>query len=334
MTTQQGRELAKVTPSDVALLEKLVLEGDLSTLTPQERLSYYRKVCDTLNLAPFSRPFAFIRLSNKLTMYATAGAAEQIRANNNVSVSVTSRGEAIGGKVYMVVAKATTPDGRSDESIGVVNIEGKNGDDLANAMMKAETKAKRRVSMSICSLGFLDPPEISGVGDARVVDVDPMTGAMPGEEHRVHKVADEQPVAPAKPEPSGFACRTCGYRPMLESKFKKGDWYHYTEGVDANTGKKKTHQQSEGVPSPADAPAQGPAATAGVVSPLAVAIYAAGAKADKDTLAVRADVSRVFGGKMPEQLTPEEAQRVITGYTKAAQAKQAQVPLDPPAGEG
>ena len=268
--TTQGRELAKAAPTDIALLEKLVLEGDLSMLTPQERLSYYRKVCDTLGLAPFSRPFAFIRLSGKLTMYATAGAAEQIRANNKVSVSVTSRGETIGGKVYMVVARATTPDGRSDESIGVVNIEGKSGDDLANAMMKCETKAKRRVSMSICSLGFFDPPEISGIGDARIVDVDPLTGAMPGEEHRIHKAdpapAPQQP-APAQEAPressANVACRTCGIRPMLKSRFGP-KMYHYTGEVDAE-GKKIVHEQPIGDQKPAAAPAKQPEAPARVV---------------------------------------------------------------------
>ena len=31
-----------------------------------------------------------------------------------------------------------------------------NGEDLANAMMKCETKAKRRVTLSICGPGMLD----------------------------------------------------------------------------------------------------------------------------------------------------------------------------------
>ncbi len=36
-------------------------------------------------------------------------------------------------------------------------------DDLANAMMKAETKAKRRVTLSICGLGMLDETEMATV---------------------------------------------------------------------------------------------------------------------------------------------------------------------------
>ena len=39
------------------------------------------------------------------------------------------------------------------------------GDVLCNAIMKAETKAKRRVTLSVCGLGFLDESEIETIPD-------------------------------------------------------------------------------------------------------------------------------------------------------------------------
>src|SRR6516162_3098534 len=55
------------------------------------------------------------------------------------------------------------PNGRIDTSIGAVSIGGLKGDNKCNALMKAETKAKRRLTLSICGLGMLDETEIETV---------------------------------------------------------------------------------------------------------------------------------------------------------------------------
>src|SRR5260370_32382559 len=69
--------------------------------------------------------------------------------------------------VYIVRARATMPDGRTDESLGAVSLAGLEGEALANALMKAETKAKRRVALSICGLGMLDETEVETLPSAR-----------------------------------------------------------------------------------------------------------------------------------------------------------------------
>ena len=48
--------------------------------------------------------------------------------------------------------------------MSVCNI--KTGDPIANAFMKAETKAKRRGTLSICGLGMLDESEIASISSA------------------------------------------------------------------------------------------------------------------------------------------------------------------------
>lgn len=143
---------------NTGIIERVLIVGDLSKLQPDERVSYYRAVCKSVGLNPFTQPFAYINLQGKLTLYAKKDCTEQLRKIHNVSVTKLER-DTVNG-VYIVTAYARLHDGRQDSSTGAVNTEGLKGDALANAIMKAETKAKRRVTLSICGLGFLDETEV------------------------------------------------------------------------------------------------------------------------------------------------------------------------------
>lgn len=150
-----------------AAVEQVLIGGDLSKLTPEQRVSYYKAVCDSVGLNPLTRPFDYITLNGKLTLYAKRDCTDQLRSRpgKEVSVKITDRATIEG--VYVVTAQATDKGGRTDESTGAVNIAGLKGDFLANAFMKAETKAKRRVTLSICGLGLLDETEVESIPDAR-----------------------------------------------------------------------------------------------------------------------------------------------------------------------
>lgn len=152
------------------IIEQVVIEGDLSKLNPEQRTQYYNRVCQSLDLNPLTKPFAYIRLNGALQLYARKDATEQLRAKRKVSVIIVSR-EKIED-VYIVTARAKLPDGREDESTGAVAVAGLKGENLANAYMKAETKAKRRVTLSVCGLGFLDETEVDSIAGAQRLDVD------------------------------------------------------------------------------------------------------------------------------------------------------------------
>lgn len=154
--------------------ELALIAGDLSKLTAEQRLEYYRQVCASTGLNVWTKPFDYIMLNGKLTLYCRKDATDQLRKIHNVSVTISSR-ERIDD-VYVVTARASLPDGRSDESIGAVTIGTLKGDGLANALMKAETKAKRRATLSICGLGWLDESETNTIPDAQRVQVDDDTG--------------------------------------------------------------------------------------------------------------------------------------------------------------
>lgn len=143
------------------MLERVVIHGDLSRLPPEAKAAYYGKVCESVGLNPLTKPFEYLRLNGKEVLYANKGCAEQLRQVHRVSVAVVSR-ETIEG-VHMVTVRAVLPDGRADESTGAVSIVGAKGEALANALMKAETKAKRRATLSICGLGMLDESELETI---------------------------------------------------------------------------------------------------------------------------------------------------------------------------
>jgi hypothetical protein len=167
-------ELATTNQRDAALLEQVVINGDLSKLTPKDRVAYYAAVCKSVALNPLTKPFDYINLNGKLTLYARRDCTDQLRGRDHISVNIIAR-EKIDD-LFVVTARATTPDGRTDESIGAVNIKGLTGENLANAMMKAETKAKRRATLSLAGLGFTDESEVSAIEGAAPVKVDMGTG--------------------------------------------------------------------------------------------------------------------------------------------------------------
>ena len=163
-----GAAMAKTDQSS-ALIERVIVAGDLADLSPAERVSYYMKVCDSAGLNPLTKPFEYIRLNGRMTLYALKAATDQIRSIRKISIKIVSR--EVVEDVYVVTAQATEPSGRCDESTGAVAIAGLKGENRANAYMKAETKAKRRVTLSIAGLGLLDESEIDSIPNAMPVAV-------------------------------------------------------------------------------------------------------------------------------------------------------------------
>lgn len=159
---------------DTDIMEAVITKGDLGKLTPAERVDYYAATCRSLGLNPLTKPFDYLTLSGKTVLYAGKTAADQLRKINGVSITHIDK-EIIDG-VLMVTATARDSAGREDTEIGAVTIAGLKGDALANAYMKGLTKAKRRVTLSICGLGFLDETEVETIPRAQPVSVDVETG--------------------------------------------------------------------------------------------------------------------------------------------------------------
>ena len=190
-----NNSIQKVNPINSELISNLVLNADISKMTPEMKVDYYNKLCHSLSLNPVTKPFQIITFQGKTILYATKDATEQLRKLNGVSVVDLVQDMTNG----LCVSKCKVQDsaGRYDMATGVVNISGLKGDMLANAIMKSETKSKRRATLSICGLGMLDESELDTLMDYKTADIS--------------KIKTE-------PEPSDFLNKVVNYLQTIENK--------------------------------------------------------------------------------------------------------------------
>jgi hypothetical protein len=146
-----------------ATIEDVLIRGDLSKLTEKDRTDYYLRVCHSVGLNPLTQPFEYLVLNGKLKLYAKRDATDQLRKINGISIEIISQKVADG--LLTVHARAKDKTGRTDEDFGVVPFKGGGNESAANAAMKAVTKSKRRVTLSISGLGFLDESEVGAGGN-------------------------------------------------------------------------------------------------------------------------------------------------------------------------
>jgi hypothetical protein len=151
-------------------LEAYIAAGDIGRLDPKQRIALYRAVCESLGLNPLTQPFEYLTLSGKTILYAKKSATEQLRQIHGVSV--LSLEQEMRGDILCMTARVRDRSGREDIATGAVNLKGLGGENLANAYMKCETKAKRRATLSICGLAMLDETEIDSIAGAKPIAVE------------------------------------------------------------------------------------------------------------------------------------------------------------------
>lgn len=181
---------------DADAMQALVTGGDCSRLSPAQQTAYYIARCEAAGLDPRAQPFQFVRLQGGLKLYATKAATDQLTAKHRIAVEVMSQTTEAGIRTVTVRAKAQ--DGRQTDEIGAVPVEGLKGEALANAYMKAVTKAKRRAVLSICGLGLLDETEIESIPGAAPVQ---------HQEVAVEQPAPTPPPAPRQQQSAGVMAR-------------------------------------------------------------------------------------------------------------------------------
>lgn len=189
--------------SDTNVVSQLILNGDLSKLTATDKVKYYNGYCERMGLDPFTKPFDILRLNGKEVLYCTRSGAQQLNKLHNVSHKITAREMVEAAGVYQVSVVASLPDGRCTESIGAVNITGLKGESYANAIMKAETKAKRRATLDLLGLGVIDESEAESIPNATVVEIKPelpehiqeVIEQLPEMEVKVTKIQETKPLS-------------------------------------------------------------------------------------------------------------------------------------------
>lgn len=180
------------------------MQMDINALNMTQQAQYLFHFAKNMGLDPMTRPFDVIltpagKGAFKKVIYANRGCAEQLRKMHSIRLDILERGPlALGDElrkdVYVVKVRATLPDERYDEGIGAVDIGGLKGEELANAIMKCETKAKRRITLSIMGLGMLDELEVQTIPGA-------IHESGPGEIRRI--VPTQQPIEAEVSVPPG-----------------------------------------------------------------------------------------------------------------------------------
>ncbi len=186
-------------------IERVLIGGDLAKLSPEQRVSYYNRVCESVGLNPMTKPFDYLNLNGKTVLYANRNCSDQLRSIKGVSVFKIDEQEIDG--LYIVTVYASLKDGRQDADKGAVNIANLKGEARANAILKAVTKAKRRVTLSICGLGWLDETEVESIpGAYRVVETGEGLEPVPSKEAQ-QAYLRSQGIDPEKPTASPATIR-------------------------------------------------------------------------------------------------------------------------------
>ena len=164
MTNMKATETKVVTREDIDLdamlddaaiaMQRVSAAGrDTKALTHEERVATLSALSKALGLNPLTNPVQFLSLSGREVLYVTKQATDQIAARlrlNRETVAGPEVRDFGGTKLVFCQVKVTAPDGRSEVSTATLPFT-----DPVNVLMKCETKAKRRATLSLAGLGLL-----------------------------------------------------------------------------------------------------------------------------------------------------------------------------------
>jgi hypothetical protein len=154
-------------------MSKLVIQHDLSKLSPEQLEQYKRDVSEFIGLDPDLNGLDTIWMDNEtgpgksLVLYARRGTAEILREINGIEVSALDIAiNASGAIVYKATGK--NKKGRQEIAVGSKDLTGLHGKALDDSIMTASTRALRRLTMQFTKLGILDESEVKGVEGSTV----------------------------------------------------------------------------------------------------------------------------------------------------------------------
>ena len=136
------------------LLGLFAANGSIQHLANNEKRELLAKICNSLGLNQYIMPFRIYRnMEGHEFIYATKECCAELRHLHNINV-LTESHSIIDGMVIASVS-GNNKYGRVDHEIGAIDINSLQGQDRANAVMWAMTKAKRRLTLSLAGLGVL-----------------------------------------------------------------------------------------------------------------------------------------------------------------------------------
>lgn len=146
-----------------ALLTVQAAGRDTSALTPDQRHAVLAGLSKALGLNPLSQPVIFLKTQGREVAYVTKVGTDQIASRLRLRRK-TIQGPDVrkihGRDLVFCQVEVTAPDGRSEMSTATLPIG-----DIVTDLMKCETKAKRRATLSIAGLGLLSEDDTDGMSE-------------------------------------------------------------------------------------------------------------------------------------------------------------------------
>lgn len=138
---------------------------DLESLNEQQRQDYVRAVCNHMGVPPELNLVMLTYLDEggdgprRLVAYAKRGATEIVRNNRGINITDLRQDKIGGSIVWTATGKDST--GRQEMSSGAKYIEALTGKELDDAIMTAQTRACRRMTLQFVGAGVLDESEVN-----------------------------------------------------------------------------------------------------------------------------------------------------------------------------
>jgi hypothetical protein len=151
---------------------KFVPMYDLDRLSSQELQQYYLDACQYHGVPAELNVLAFTYMDSgdgarRRVLYAKKGATDIIRERLGISVADLRKEIFNGTLTYTCFGK--NKDGRLEIAVGASYIEGLTGRALEVAIMVAQTRAIRRMTLQFAGAGLIDETEL--VADSKTVDI-------------------------------------------------------------------------------------------------------------------------------------------------------------------
>ena len=156
---------------DPAVVEQLI-RGDVSSVPREALLRYIFTFCERVGISPLAVPFSLMKTQRGMQLVANRNFYDAVASKYAVSRECVGEGFFEGTDLYFTRYRASTPDGRVTEDMALVDTTGLNGNDLANAIMKAHTKGRNRVTRAHLGFPFPDETEAETVPGASVVSIE------------------------------------------------------------------------------------------------------------------------------------------------------------------
>lgn len=169
---------------------------NLDDLDEQQKQEYYLAACKHFNLPPDMNLLAFIWLDNgegqrHLALYAKKGATDLIREHEKITTeSLTMQS---GANFVSFIARGVNGGGRAEMAVGSAFTEGLKGRALEAAVMTAQTRATRRMTLQFLGGGLLDESEVNST----TTDINKATVPLA----TLAPLAPEQPVVQPNSKP-------------------------------------------------------------------------------------------------------------------------------------